>query len=60
MLTEEGETIQSAIEDVQEVGKYTYRDSPLGYWYENLGKQIYASFLKSLEIVAARIPAQSM
>ena len=60
MLTGKGKTIQSAIKGVQEVGKYTYRDSPLGYWYENLGKQIYASFLKSLEIVAARIPAQSM
>lgn len=33
---------------------------PMEHYFRTLGAQIHSSFLKSLEIVAARIPAQSM
>jgi hypothetical protein len=35
-------------------------ESPVGSYFINLGHKIHTSFLKSLEVVAARIPAQSM
>lgn len=60
VMTREGETFDNALEDIQEVDLSNYDDSPVGKLYEQLGNEIYASFLKSLEIVAARIPAQSM
>ena len=60
ILTREGETLDMAIEDIQDISITNYNDHPLGNHFRKLGNQIYASFLKSLEIVAARIPAQSM
>jgi Na+-transporting NADH:ubiquinone oxidoreductase subunit NqrA len=56
----EGETLQNAIDDIQDISIVNYDDHPLAAYFTKLCKQIHSSFLKSLEIVAARIPAQSM
>lgn len=61
VLERPGETFDNALEDIQEIDTTVgIEDSPVGKWYRKLGNQIYSSFLKSLEVVAARIPAQSM
>lgn len=60
MKTREGILPQYAIEDIQDISLSTLNDHPLEDFFRKLGRQIHASFLKSLEVVAARIPAQSM
>lgn len=60
MKTREGELLEYAIDDIQSISLNTLSDHPLEEHFRKLGKQMHASFLKSLEVVAARIPAQSM
>lgn len=60
-----------SMENNKQLAKMTYHDG--AFWYDNheldlknlsyiknLGNELYSSFKKSLEIIAARIPAQSM
>ena len=60
MKTREGILPQYAVEDIQDISLNTLNDHPLEDFFRKLGRQIHASFLKSLEVVAARVPAQSM
>lgn len=45
---------------MQDISIDELEDSPMGDYFKKLGREIHTSFLKSLEVVAARIPAQSM
>ena len=54
------DTLDAAIDNIQNVTLNDLKESPVGSYFINLGHKIHTSFLKSLEVVAARIPAQSM
>lgn len=55
-----GDSYEQAIENIQNTGMNDLEESPIGDYFLKLGHQLHTSFLKSLEVVAARIPAQSM
>lgn len=55
-----GDSLENAISNIQNVTLEDLNESPISSYFYNLGHEIHTSFLKSLEVVAARIPAQSM
>lgn len=59
--SEYGDDLKTAIENIQSIYSIDdLKESPIGSYFYTLGHKIHTSFLKSLEVVAARIPAQSM
>lgn len=55
-----GDSLDNAIYNIQNVGISDIKDSPIGNYFLKLGHEIHTSFLQSLKVVAARVPAQSM
>ena len=55
-----GDSLEDAIENVQNVGINDIDESPIGQYFLDRGHEIHTSFLQSLKVVAARVPAQSM
>lgn len=55
-----GDPLDTAIQNIQDVELSDINDSPVGQYFLNRGHEIHTSFLQSLKVVAARVPAQSM
>ena len=55
-----GDPLDTAIQNIQNVELSDINDSPIGQYFLNRGHEIHTSFLQSLKVVAARVPAQSM
>lgn len=57
----EGDAVQG-IKNMQNIYSLEemYRDTSYGNYLIKLGQELHTSFLKSLDVVAARVPAQSM
>lgn len=55
-----GDNQEEATLNIQNVELSDLKDSPFGNYLEKVGHILHTSFLKSLQVVAARIPAQSM
>ena len=55
-----GDSLDNAIYNIQNVEISDIKDSPIGNYFLKLGHEIHTSFLQSLKVVAARVPAQSM
>lgn len=55
-----GDSLEDAIENIQNVGLNDIDESPVGQYFLDRGHEIHTSFLQSLKVVAARVPAQSM
>lgn len=60
LAVEETKNYNQAVRAVQNISLENISKSPLRSYYENVGHELHTSFLKSLQVVAARIPAQSM
>ena len=59
-MTLYGNSLENTIRDIQNIGINDLEESPLGQYFLNRGHEIHTSFLQSLKVVAARVPAQSM
>lgn len=56
-----GDSYETAIENIQNIYNLSdLKESPVGDYFIKRGHEIHTSFLQSLKVVAARIPAQSM
>ena len=55
-----GSLLETAIMNIQNIDISDINDSPVGQYFLNRGHEIHTSFLQSLKVVAARVPAQSM
>lgn len=60
LAVEKTKNYNQAVREVQNISLENISKSPLRSYYENVGHELHTSFLKSLQVVAARIPAQSM
>ena len=55
-----GSSLETAIENIKRVSISDINDSPIGQLLLSRGHEIHTSFLQSLKVVAARVPAQCM
>ena len=55
-----GDSLEDAIKNIQNIGINDIDESPVGQYFLDRGHEIHTSFLQSLKVVAARVPAQSM
>ena len=53
-------SLETAIMNIQRIDMSDINDSPVGQYFLDRGHEIHTSFLQSLKVVAARVPAQSM
>ena len=59
--SEYGDNLKTAIQNIQNISNINdLNESPIGKYFMQRGHEIHTSFLQSLKVVAARIPAQSM
>jgi hypothetical protein len=59
--SEYGDNLKTAIQNIQNISNINdLKESPIGKYFIERGHEIHTSFLQSLKVVAARIPAQSM
>jgi len=55
-----GDDLVTSVRNIQNITYNDLQESPMADYFLGMGHQLHTSFLKSLEVVAARIPAQSM